>query len=534
MNIIDFYPTPETLLEKILKNVDWRHVSTVLEPSAGKGDIVDYIEKTAGEYPYYNSRISIDCIEIDETLQKTLIGAERKVVHDDFLTFKTYKTYDLIIANVPFSEGDKHLTKMLDMQEKTGGDIICIINAETIRNPYTSLRKALVQRLADANAEIEYLQQEFVSSERPTEVEIAVVKVHFEKPELSSKILEGLKKKAYAEGFVDDITDLAPSDFVEAIVKQYELEVEAGISLINEYRALLPRLMPEIGEENNKYSRPILELKSNGYNLSINDYVEQVRLKYWGAVFKDKRIVGNMTSNLLTEYRSKVNELKSYDFSVFNIHRIQAEMSNNIISGIEECIIELFDELSHKYSYIDETSKNIHYYNGWKTNKSYIINKKVIIPFYYAFDKYWNNEFRPTNYECIQKLSDIEKALNYLDGGRTWNLSLGSCLQVAEKHGQTKNIDTKYFTITFYKKGTCHLVFKDDELLKKFNIFGSQKKGWLPQTYGKKAYSDMEAEEKAVIDEFEGEASYEATYANKDYFLFDSAKIPMIEASNVA
>ncbi len=529
MELLDFYPTPKTLLDKILKGVSWKKVRTVLEPSAGKGDIVDYIQETAGSYPHYNKSISIDCVEIDETLRNTLIGAEKRVVYDDFLEFNTFKTYDLIVANVPFSEGDKHLKKMLDMQEKTGGDIICIINAETIRNPYTNLRKTLVQKLKDANADIEYMQQEFISAERPTKVEIAVIKVHFEKPELSSKIFEGLKKKAYEEGYVDDVTDLAPSDFVEAIVKQYELEINAGITLINEYRAMLPRLMSSLNKDENAYASPILELKSNGYGLSVNSYVEQVRLKYWSAIFQDKRIVGHMTSNLRQQYQSKVNELKDYDFSVFNIHRVQAEMAKSIINGVEECIIELFDELSHHYSYLDETSKNIHYYNGWKTNKSYMINKKVIIPFYYAFDRLWNNSFRPTHYECMQKLFDIEKALNYLDGGRSWNLNLGSCLQAAENNGQTKNIETKFFTMTFYKKGTCHLVFRDDELLKKFNIFGSQKKGWLPQTYGKKAYKDMEPEEKAVIDSFEGEDSYNATMENKDYFLFNVNKTFALE-----
>ena len=529
MNLLEFYPTPKTLLTKILDSIDWRKVKTVLEPSAGKGDIASFIKEAAGGYSYCNSGVDIDCIEKDKTLQNTLRGNGMRLIHDDFLTFRTAKQYDLIVMNPPFSEGDKHISKALDMQEKSGGDIICILNAETIKNTYTNLRKSLVKRLEDANAEIEYMQQEFASAERPTNVEIAIVKVHYEKPELTSRIFEHLKKKAYSEGFVDDITDLSPSDFVEAIVRQYELEVEAGIALINEYKAMLPRIMPNIGEENNKYATPILELKSNGYNLSINDYVEQVRGKYWRAIFEDRRITGGMTSNLRETYRAKVQELKDYDFSVFNIHRLQAEMSKELMSGVEECIIKLFDELTYQYSYFDEGSKNIHYYNGWKTNKAYIINKKVIIPFYGAFDRF-DGKFKPTWYECLSKLSDIEKALNYLDNGRTaddWGLA--GRLQAAENAGQNRNIDTKYFTMSFYKKGTCHLTFKDDELLKKFNIFGSLQKGWLPQTYGKKRYDDMEPEEKAVIDSFEGEISYDETIRKSDFYLFHTHYVLQIE-----
>ena len=527
--LLEFYPTPTSLLDTILKDVNWSKVKTVLEPSAGKGDIVSYIESVADSYPHYNRQIDFDCIEIDETLRNTLKGADRRVIADNFLEFKTFKKYDLIIMNPPFSEGDKHLNKALDIQEEYGGDVICILNAETIRNPYTNLRKALVQRLEDANAQIEYMQSAFTSAERQTDVEIAVIKVHYEEPELVSDIFEGLKQRFYAEGSCPEETaDLAPNDFVEAIVKSYELEIEAGIKLIREYKAMLPHLKPSFNEETNKYGDPLIELKCGKSDASVNAYIRSVREKYWRALFADKRITGKMTNNLFNEFNNKVNELENYDFSIFNIKQLQLEMSKNLVSGIEDCIISLFDELTHKYSYSDEFSKNIHYYNGWKTNKAWIINKKVILPFYGVWSS-WSKEYQPDSYEVSHKLSDIEKALNYLDGGLTDGQSLGWALQMAKKTGQTKNIRLKYFDITFYKKGTIHITFTNEELLKKLNIFGSQRKGWLPPSYGKKRYSEMDAEEKAVIDEFEGEASYADTMNNSDYYLFDANDLPLLE-----
>ena len=36
----EFYPTPRELLDKITMDIDWRMIRSVLEPSAGKGDIV--------------------------------------------------------------------------------------------------------------------------------------------------------------------------------------------------------------------------------------------------------------------------------------------------------------------------------------------------------------------------------------------------------------------------------------------------------------------------------------------------------------
>ena len=54
-------------------------------------------------------------------------------------------------------------------------------------------------------------------------------------------------------------------------------------------------------------------------------------------------------------------------------------------------------------------------------------------------------------------------------------------------------------------------------LLDRFNIFCARQRGWLPPCYGKTAYSQMDAEEKAVVDSFHGdgtEGSGEKEYSN--------------------
>lgn len=92
----------------------------------------------------------------------------------------------------------------------------------------------------------------------------------------------------------------------------------------------------------------------------------------------------------------------------------------------------------------------------------------------------------------------------------------------------------KYFTISFYKKGTCHIVFKDDELLKKFNIFAARQNNWLPQDYGRKHYKNMTPEERKVIDSFEGsEENYETTLSKADYYLYNpETDVLKLEACN--
>lgn len=162
-----FYPTPETIANKMLEGIDFTFIQTVLEPSAGKGDLIAAVQakNDSNKYSYNHHSIDIDAVELDPNLRALLKGNEIRVVHDNFLTMHTSKHYDLIIMNPPFNEGDKHLLKALEMQQN-GGRVVCLLNAETIRNPYSNTRKDLVRKLKEYDASIEYVQNAFRDAEK--------------------------------------------------------------------------------------------------------------------------------------------------------------------------------------------------------------------------------------------------------------------------------------------------------------------------------------------------------------------------------
>lgn len=569
----EFYPTPPSLVEKMLEGIDWKYIRTVLEPSAGKGDILREIaRKEYRLFEYRHGGLDVDCIEIDANLRQILkynFSAARKkgtknkikertryydaekrqyitvelteseiaenirleaeletflkkgihIVHDNFLTYTPFKQYDLIIMNPPFSNGDKHLLKALQMQEK-GGNIICLLNAETIRNPYTETRKELVRQLQKHNAIIEYIDNAFVSAERRTGVEVALIKVAIEHVQEESDIYNRMKEAERVEDFDPECTELEVTDYIKAMVNRYKVECKAGIELIRQYRALRPYIMRTFDTED-KYNNPILRLTNKtdrNYDdcVSVNEYLKDVRLKYWRALLSNPKFIGKLTSKLQDEWREKVQSLADYDFTEFNIYTISAEMNVQIKTGIEDEIIAMFDRLTAEHSYYPEFSKNRHYYDGWRTNNAYKIAKKVILPCYGVFSE-WSANLRV--YEATKVLSDIERILNFLDGNMTQEVNSKSFLQYNFERGITKNIRQKYYTVTFYKKGTVHITFTCPELIERFNIYAAQNKQWLPPTYGKKAYKDMDAEEKAVIDDFQGEAAYTEIMSKADYYL---------------
>lgn len=516
-----FYPTPSKLAGKMLSCVDWATVFSILEPSAGKGDLADAVSRFVNDTR--NSRRVfihqrepyIDCIERDSDLAALLRGKGLLVVHDDFLTFHTRKQYDLCIMNPPFDNGDEHLLHALSLMER-GGQIVCLLNAETIRNPYTNRRKVLVQKLHEHNARIEFIENAFRHAQRPTDVEIALVYVNIPKKEIPSDILSSLRRASEnSTENSEQATDLASADWLQNMIDGYNFEAALGEKLINEFAALRPYMDP--GKD---HGEPLLSLKvgsrNTGNNASmLNAYLYGLRAKYWGNLLRRPELTEKMTSAMQQDYNSKVESLSEYDFSRYNIETVMREIAHQLSRGVEESILDLFEKFSTKHSWYPESENNIHYYNGWATNKAHKVGMKVIIPANGCCADKWRNE-KLDAYRVNSLISDLERAMNYLDRGETsFHTPIGNAIRIANAD-YTNKADFTYFTCTFYKKGTCHIKFKPEasRIIDRLNIFAGQKKNWLPPTYGKKHYADMTAEEQAVIDDFQGAESYEKTLAD--------------------
>lgn len=550
-----FYPTPPELADKLLAGIDWDYILYILEPSAGKGDLVKAIG--AAKKCSHFTEANVDCVEIDFHLRSILqaeIGNELfrnwkcnvRIVHDDFLTFQSRKHYDLIVMNPPFADGDAHLLKAIELQKRYGGQIRCLLNAETLLNPYTNRRKVLQTELSELGAEVEYIEGGFAHGERSTDVAVALIKISIPQVKEDSDIFRRLSEAAHIdEETAQDVTDMAVTDFMEQIVSRFNVEVDAGLELIREYRNMIPYLLDSFDKED-QFGFTTLTLcvgdpskaGRRGSVPYVNDFLRLVRRKYWEALFSNKEFVGKLTSNLREKYMGMVEQMVNYDFTLFNIQKIAAQMNAEMNRGVRDTIVELFDKMTEKHTWYPEMERNIHYYNGWKTNKAHKLGMKVILPIYGVFSDYhWCRDTFNVR-EAESKISDIEKVFNYLDGNATAEADLHGVLLRACEQGQTKNIPCKFFDVTLYKKGTMHIRFRNQELVDRFNIYCCKNKGWLPPSYGKARYSNMQADEKAVVDSFHGdgkegsgEKAYSMVMARADYFLSEPVqRVPLLGA----
>ena len=564
-----FYPTPPSVAGKMLAGLDTRCIKTVLEPSAGKGNLIDALAR-ANHDVQYHSGLEVDFCEIDPYLRqickynfskekkreldhqfrpmqersysslsedekKEYLRLEKELdllrdttvfcVHDDFLTYRTFKHYDLILMNPPFAEGDRHLLRAIEMQERQGGAIVCLLNAETIRNPYTALRIQLAAKLKELHADIQIVKDAFSDdAERKADVDVAIIRIHIQPPPPDeSEIWERMKKAAEEDEIPDaELHALITGDYIEQAITLYKAEVSATLELVRQYKAFVPYMARKLNPEDDFDKRPLLNLVVeddnylNGFDLQ--KYMRKVRLKYWHALFSNKQFIGRLTSELQKKYYDQIERMEAYEFSAFNIKQSALEMSSEMTQGVEKAIMDLFEKLTYEHTYNPDFSNNRHYYNGWTTNQAHKIGKKCIIPTYGMFSSYsWHNEAFEVS-TAYGVISDIEKAFDYLDGGRTDEIDLLMRLKVACNQGRTRNIECKYFKVDLFKKGTTHIKFYPEAmpLVDRLNIYASQKKGWLPPSYGKAKYKDMTPAEKAVVDSFHGdgtEGSGEKIYA---------------------
>lgn len=497
-----FYPTPPDLTCRMLAKIK-NNPQKILEPSAGKGDIVEALKNRLGQY----GRADVSCIEIDENLQATLRGKEHKVLDSDFLTYAGPDKFDLIIANPPFDDGDKHLLKAIDIMYR--GQIIFLLNAETLRNPHSNTRKLLAQKLEELGAEVEYLQGAFKQAERKTGVEVALINIIIERKVEDDLFADCDDHAARSHETVQDKHELSTGKSVAELVAEYNQTVDAGQQTIVGYFRNFRKVAKYIG-----LNREAKDYDASGKDLTekmqgtLNEFLQAARANYWRQALSLKEVRGRLTRKKQEEFEHALTERCHMDFTESNIRQFVLNLIGSYEQTLTEAVLDLFDVFTVRHCWDDGLhKKNIHYFNGWKTNDAFKVGRRVVIPVRASY----GNAFRgysgwQLDYHAAGTLGDIDKVMNYFDGMSDY-LSLSDAITAAFAQEENKGEST-YFKFICYKKGTIHLTFKNADVLRRFNVVACRGKGWLPGDYGANGYAQLSSSEKAIVDSFEGAKSY--------------------------
>lgn len=120
------FTTPLSIIDLMISYAQFdvrrpHYIETILEPSAGTGSIADHLLNIEG--------VSVDCIEINSTLQDILIKKGHKIIADNFMSWDQNHEikYDCIMMNPPFSNLQDRLHVMKAYNHLTEGGILVAI-----------------------------------------------------------------------------------------------------------------------------------------------------------------------------------------------------------------------------------------------------------------------------------------------------------------------------------------------------------------------------------------------------------------------
>lgn len=522
MNLFDpeFYPTPPEVIEYMLRPyAETLDQATILEPSAGNGAILDFLCNTGVTVTYdFRGHLlthekkakpeRVYCIEKCPDLQMILQQKKYRVLASDFLTFVPEHRFNLIVMNPPFSDGDKHLLHAWDIL--SGGDIVCLLNAETINNPFSASRKRLVSIIEQNNGSTEYIGKAFHAADNPTDVEVVIVRLHKEAKEDPFNI----DTSGFAAEKTPDFAEMAASSDLpeqssrlDAYIRCWDLTKGAAAELIRAYGRFAFYAKAFIGENSNgkaenigtQLLKELGEMRYGSQSMAdvYNKFIDHAKSNAWGVIFDQIGLGKYMTTGLqkkLDEFRTAQGAVSITKENIFALFRFI--MSN--ISGImDQSVIEVYDMFTRFFK------GNTSYDEGWKTNKRYKCNRKVILPNaveagykpqVYGYDPYYSLSYfaRYGN----GNLGDIDKAMCWLSGrdynslynkieagpgvraSSTPDYSLEAAVTTIPVGDQGWH-ESAFFRIKAFKKGTVHLEFKDEDLWNRFNITVNQGKNML-------------------------------------------------------
>ena len=471
----NFYPTPLPVIEQMCAGIDFVN-KHVLEPSAGKGDIVEYCR---------NLGAKVIACELDANLSIIASRKADRFLKYDFLKVRSEEVshVNYIIMNPPFDADEKHILHAWQIAP-AGCEIIALCNSNTVTNLGYEARRVL-KEIINKNGSNTYLGQCFTTAERKTEVEVQLVKLY--KPGTGEQEFEGY------------------FDTTEEVEQQ-----ENGIMSYNEVRNIVNRyvaavkMFNEVYEASDKMNKLIAPINRSGgihfgakqsrsnnmYDITRDEFKKELCKSAWRSIFAKMDMHKYVTRNLMDEINKFVEIQTTVPFTMTNIYKMIEVIIGTHGSRMDRVLTEAFDRICRLSKDNSEAGEK------WATNSNYKINQRFIDTWICEHDTRWPSDFVKIRCGASDTTQDdLIKALCYISGKdydqiakieyddykgdicKTTNTLYNFFHQKKVPWGQWVNWN-EFLRVRGYKKGTMHFEFLSEKLWMDFNLRVAKIKGW--------------------------------------------------------
>lgn len=446
----DFYPTPSEVIAQMTWDLELKY-KVVLEPSAGKGDIVDSCLESGA--------FLLAC-EKEENL-RIILQSKCKVIADDFLTVTSdmISHIDYIIMNPPFSADEKHILHAWDIAPD-GCQIVALCNYETIANSRYSYREQLVKLITNYGTS-ENLGDVFSGAERKTSVEIGLIKLFKPKRQSDNEFDSFFMEEDEEEQF----NGLQQYNFIRDVVGRYV----GAVKIFDEQLESAKRMNSLTGMFFN--SNIALSMTTDKAEISRSEYKKELQKSAWKYIFAKLDMEKFSTQGLRDDINLFVEKQTKVPFTMRNIYHMIQIVIGTQGQRMDKALLEVFDKLTQHYH------ENRYAVEGWKTNSHYLVNEKFIMP-YIAPKSRWSDG-PDVNSRQADTIDDFVKALCHMSG-KNWTYNDRFYSNCPKVWGEWS--DFGFFSVKIFKKGTGHFKFKDRDVWATFNQHIARIKGFpLPE-----------------------------------------------------
>lgn len=464
----EFFPTPLEVIEIMTKG-EILTGKVILEPSAGKGDIVDYLINAGAK--------NVIACEINEDL-KTILATKCKVIESDFLNLTSDKIshIDMIIMNPPFTADESHILHAYNIAP-AGCKIIALCNTQTLENPYSKTRKEL-KGIIENYGNSQDLGDCFTDAERKTVVNVSLIKIQ----------KAGNDYKTEFEGFFMD--------------EEPEEQGENGLMSYNVVRDLVNRYVAAIKLYDNQLTtgQQMNSLLSNFYGEGLTftctqngavtlreDFKKALQKSGWTFIFNKMNLTKYTTRGVREDINKFVEQQTNIPFTMKNIYVMLDIVVQTAGQRMDKAILEVFDRVTEHHH------DNRHNIKGWKTNSHFLVGKKFILPNMispakeYGYTTGYYTSLR-SSYDGI--IPDFEKALCYITGkafetedfnkqtGKWEKYGINGLNASINRNTYGEWYNSEFFKYKGYKNGNMHFEFADDKIWQQFNARVAKLKGY--------------------------------------------------------
>ena len=466
----DFYPTPHEVIEQMLSLSDIRG-KIILEPSAGSGNIVDFLQK--------NGAKKVIACEINTKLQ-AIIAGKCELIASDFLTVTPdmISHIDMIVMNPPFSAEEAHILHAWDIAPE-GCEIISLCNSSLLSRNYYE-RREKIRELIDNNGNSQCLGEVFKTAERQTSVDVSVIRLY---------------KPRTGEHEFDDFFDMTEDDepntqgivrysYVQDIVSKYKDAVEL-FDIVMEGNNRMNELCNSMGVQPIVFgARKVQDVNSYSSSAITRDVFKKTLQKsLWKHVFEQFNMSKYVTQNVINELNRAIELASDMPFTMKNIYRMAQMLVATHGNRMQQTLVETFEYICSL------SAENSTAGEKWKTNSDYMINRRFIVPYLTSYDKYMartNCYVSLGYYREYTKIDDIVKALCHITGTNYDDIPNISTFVNETRMNWGQWYEWGFFRIRGYKKGTMHFEFVNEDVWYKFNQAVASVKGWqLPKQHKK-------------------------------------------------